>query len=98
MYGSKVVDLRTLYGFRLLLKRQVVNFKKVIVQSPDPVQLMQILWNAMDPGSNVIALQQKLDEQNLKISATTSTSATSSRSARSTTSRARGTTLWVSHW
>ena len=27
---------------------------------------MQILWNAMDPGSKVIALQQKLDEQTYK--------------------------------
>ena len=30
MHGGKVTDLRTLYGFRLLLKRKVAEFKKVV--------------------------------------------------------------------
>ena len=61
MYGNKVVDLRTLYGFRLLLKRKIVEYRKVIGDSPSGGQSLQILWNAMDPSSKVIALKQKMD-------------------------------------
>lgn len=53
MYGNRVIDLRTLYGFRLLLKRQHINYKKIVGESPDAAQNMQILWNAMDPASKM---------------------------------------------
>ena len=53
MYGNKVVDLRTLYGFRLLLKRKIVEYRKVIGENPSDGQSLQILWNAMDPASRL---------------------------------------------
>ena len=61
MYGNKVVDLRLLYGFGLLLKSNILEFKKLIGERPSEEQSMQIFWNAMDPASKVISLQQKLD-------------------------------------
>ena len=61
-YGGKVVDLKTLYGFRLLLKRQIVQYKKIVGESPPEAGNMQILWNAMDHASKVIAMQAKLDD------------------------------------
>ena len=41
----------------------MVNYKKIVGESPDAAQSMQILWKAMDPASKVIASRQKLDEK-----------------------------------
>ena len=43
MYGSKVVDLRILYVFRLLLQKKLVEYKKLIGESPSEEQSLQIL-------------------------------------------------------
>ena len=34
LHGGKVTDLRTLYGFRLMLKRKVAEYKKMISVVP----------------------------------------------------------------
>ena len=59
-YGSKVVDLRTLYGFRLLLKRKVAEYKKVIGNNPSEENSYAILWNVMDPDSKTKAMAANL--------------------------------------
>ena len=66
LHGNKVVDLRTLYGFRLLLKRKIAEYKKVIGTNPDEVSSMQILWNAMDPDSKTKAMSEGIDKKKYK--------------------------------
>ena len=67
LHGNKVVDLRTLYGFRLLLlKRTIAEYKKVIGTNPDEASSMQILWNAMDPDSKTKAMSEGIDKKKYK--------------------------------
>ena len=56
-HSDKVKDLKSLFGFRLLLKKRAAEFKKVIGEEVDPDKLKELLWNAMDPGSKMIATQ-----------------------------------------
>ena len=60
MHGGKVTDLRTLYGFSLLLKRKVVEFKKVIGHNPSKDNCYAILLNVMDVDSKTKAMALKL--------------------------------------
>ena len=60
-HGSKVSDLKSLYGFRLMLKRKIIEFKKMIGQEFDQEQAMQTVWNSMDPRSTDIAMADGLD-------------------------------------
>ena len=55
MHGRTVTDLRTLYGFRLLLKLKVAEFKKVIGHSPSEENSYAIFWNVMDVVSKTKA-------------------------------------------
>ena len=60
MHGGKVTDLRTLYGFRLLLNRKVAEFKKVIGHNPSEEHSDAILWNVMDVDSKTKAMALNL--------------------------------------
>ena len=55
LHGPKVRDLRSLYGFRLLLKKKNAEYKKVIGNKPDDEQSRLILWNVLDAESKRIA-------------------------------------------
>ena len=50
--------MKSLYCFRLLLKKRAAEFKKVIGLEVDPEKLKELIWNAMDPGSRMIATLQ----------------------------------------
>ena len=65
-YGDKVKDLKSLYGFRLLLKKRAAEFKKTIGEEVDPEKLKELIWNAMDPGSKMIATQANIHRGNYK--------------------------------
>ena len=54
-HGPKVRDLRSLYGFRLLLKKNNGEYKKVIGKQLDDEQSRLILWNVLDAESKRIA-------------------------------------------
>jgi hypothetical protein len=54
-HGPKVRDLRSLYGFRLLLKKKNAEYKKVIGSKPEDEQSRLIMWNVLDPESKRIA-------------------------------------------
>ena len=56
-FGDKVKDLKTLYGFRLLVKDRAAAFNKTIGEDVDPEKLRELIWNAMDPGSKMMATQ-----------------------------------------
>ena len=56
-YGDKIKDLKTLYGFRLLLKKRSAEFKKVIGEEVDNGRLQEIIWNAIGPVSKITATQ-----------------------------------------
>ena len=62
-YGDKVKDLKTLYGFRLLLKKRAAEYKKVIGLEVDPEKLKELIWNAMDPNSKMTATQMGIHRQ-----------------------------------
>ena len=49
-FGDKVKDLKTLYGFRLLVKDRAAAYKKTIGEDVDPETLRELIWNAMDPA------------------------------------------------
>ena len=66
-FGGKVVDLRTLYGFRLLLKKRVAEYKRTIGEAACELQSMQILWNVLDPESKRIATHDQLDAKTYKV-------------------------------
>ena len=51
----KVRDLRSLYGFRLLLKKKNAEYKKVIGSKPEDEQSRLIMWNVLDPESKRLA-------------------------------------------
>jgi len=54
-HGPKVRDLRSLYGFRRLLKKKNAEYKKVIGSKPEDEQSRLIMWNVLDPESKRIA-------------------------------------------
>ena len=56
-FGDKVKDLKTLYQFRLLVANRAAAFKKTIGEDVDPEKLRELIWNAMDPGSKMMATQ-----------------------------------------
>ena len=47
-HGGKVTELRAVYVFRILLKRKVAEYKKMIGQGPNEEHSYDMLWNAMD--------------------------------------------------
>ena len=65
-FGAKVSDLKSLYGFRLLLKKKLTEYKKIIGEEFDKEQAYQILWNAMDPKSTEQAMAEGLDKADYK--------------------------------
>ena len=60
-YVDKVKDLKTLYGFRLLLKQRAAQFKKTIGKEVGEEKLTEVLWNTMDGTSKQIATQAGAD-------------------------------------
>ena len=62
-YGDKVKDLKTLYGFRLLLKKRAAEYKKMIGVQVDSEKLKELIWNAMDPNSKMTATQMGIHRQ-----------------------------------
>ena len=52
-HGAKVRDLKSLYAFRLLLKKRNAEFRKTIGKAPQDEQSKLILWNVLDPESFV---------------------------------------------
>ena len=65
-FGGKVTDLKSLYGFRLLLKKKMIEYKKVLGKDYDPKQDMHILWTSLDTRSREIAMSEKLDKNDYK--------------------------------
>jgi hypothetical protein len=65
-YGPKVTDLKSLYGFRLLLKKRMVEFKKIIGEEFSTEQAQLILWNVLDSRSKEIAMTEKLDTKSFR--------------------------------
>ena len=62
-FGDKVKDLKTLYGFRLLVKDRATAFKKTIGEDVDPDKLRELIRNAMDPNSKMMATQMEVHRQ-----------------------------------
>ena len=62
-FGDKVKDLKTLYGFRLLVKKRAAEYKRTIGQEVDPEKLSELIWNAMDPKSKMTATQMGIHRQ-----------------------------------
>ena len=62
-FGAKVSDLKSLCGFGLLVKKKMIEFKKVLGNEYDPKQAMQILWTSLGARSREIAVSEKLDEK-----------------------------------
>ena len=56
-------DLKTLYGFRLLVKKRAAEFKKTIGEDVDPEKLRELIWNTMDPNSKMMATQMGVHKQ-----------------------------------
>ena len=56
MHDGKVTDLRTLYGCRLLLKRKVAEYKRIVGHGPSEEHSCAILWNVMDADSKTKAM------------------------------------------
>ena len=57
-FGGNVTNLKSLYGFRLLLNKKMIEFKKVLGKEYDPKQAMQILWTSLDVRSREIAFRR----------------------------------------
>ena len=65
-YGPKVNDLKSVYGFRLLLKKRMAELKKITGEEFDAEQAKLILWNVLDNRSKEIAMAEKLDTKTFK--------------------------------
>ena len=65
-FGPKVTDLKSLYGFRLRLKKRMAEYKKVLGKDFDPEQAMHILWNVVDHRSKEIAINAELNKKSYK--------------------------------
>ena len=63
IFSKSVTDLKSLYGFRLLLKKKNAEFKKVIGKEPEHAQSKIILWNVLDPASRLQAKTDSLAEK-----------------------------------
>ena len=57
-YGDKVKDLKSMYGFRLLLKKRIEEYKNIIGEEVDSGKLHEILWNVMGPDTKLTASRQ----------------------------------------
>ena len=66
LHGAKVVDLKSLYAFRLLLKRKNAECKKIVGKEPDDDQSKTILWNVLDPSSRMQAKTDHVNEMTCK--------------------------------
>ena len=62
-YGDEVKDPKTLYGFRLLLKKRAAQYERVIGVEVDPEKLKELIWNAMDPNLKMTATQMGIHKQ-----------------------------------
>ena len=60
LHEPKVRDLRSLYGFRLVLKKKNAEFKKVVGEHPKDEQSKLIIWNFLDPESKRFAATDKV--------------------------------------
>ena len=65
-YGPKVNDLKSVYGFRLLLKKRMAELKKITGEEFDADQAKLILWNVLDNRSKEIAMAEKMDSKTFK--------------------------------
>ena len=65
-YGAKVKDLKSMYGFRLLLKKRAAEYKKMIGEEVDSGKLHEILWNVMDPDTKLTASRQGVHTKSYK--------------------------------
>ena len=65
-YGSKVHDLKSLYGFSLLLKRKNAEYKKIVGVEPDDGQSKLIIWNVLDPTSRLQAATDRVSMMSYK--------------------------------
>ena len=59
-YGDKVRDLKSLYGFLLLLKKRAALYKKAVGKEVDKEKLKEIIWNVMDADSKLLATRMEL--------------------------------------
>ena len=50
-HADNIKGLKELYEFRVLLKKQVAEYKKVIGNDPSQEKLKEILWVVMDKGN-----------------------------------------------
>ena len=62
IYGPKVVDLRTLFAFRLLPKKKNAKYKKTVGEAPSDEQSKLILWNFLDLLSKQQASNEGVDK------------------------------------
>ena len=65
-FEPNVTDLKSLYGFRLLLKKRMAEYKKVLGEDIDPEQAKHILWNVLDDRSMEIATNAELNKKSYK--------------------------------
>ena len=65
--SDKVKDLKTLFGFRLLLRRHAAEYNKVIGEEVETNKLKEILWNCMDGGSKLEATRMSVTKGNFKL-------------------------------
>ena len=64
-YAGKIKNLKDLYQFRILLKRKVAEYKKIIGQEPDMNMLKNILFSCMDLESKQHIADCALDQPKL---------------------------------
>ena len=65
-FGPEVTELKSPYGFRLLVKKRMAEYKKVLGEDFDPEQVMHILWNLLDKRSKAIAMNAELNKKSYK--------------------------------
>ena len=64
IHGAKVRDLKSLFAFRLLLKKRNAEFRKTIGKPPQDDQSKLFLWNAFDPESKRLAAAENVAGMN----------------------------------
>ena len=62
-HAMGIKNLMDLYGFRLLLKKKVAEYKTIVGQEPEHKKLGEILWSCMDVASKQLASQTGLDKK-----------------------------------
>ena len=95
LHGPKVRDLRSRYGFRLLLKKQNAEYKHIVGENPKDEQSKPILWNVLDPVSKRLAATDKIADMDYNAMKSGSTCGTISRTGTSSTSCSRKTIPWA---